>query len=95
MKNVETYLAEAKEKVAKKYGYDSFETIDFYAVDAGEITLKPPYSEERLTNEAALLALQSQAEDAKIELSNLAYQLEIAKRQRDIAEVELTKTNKP
>lgn len=65
---------EAKEQVAKTYGFNSWKGIDFYAIDLTTQPVQPPYAQERLINEAAELYAKSKWDEA----------LELAARKADV-----------
>lgn len=55
-------LQEAKQEVAKRYGFDNWDRIDFYMLDAQDTVAKRPYAEERLSDEAAELYAESRVD---------------------------------
>ena len=59
----EQHLEAAKESTASKYGYISFDDINFYEIDALLQTTEHPYAEERIVEEMILLALTNQAKE--------------------------------
>ena len=46
-------LPEAKEAIAKLYGFDNWDRIDFYMLDSQDQGAERPYAEERLNDELA------------------------------------------
>jgi hypothetical protein len=48
-------LQKCKEAIAKQYGFDNWDRIDFYMLDSHEQTAIRPYAEERLNDEVAEL----------------------------------------
>ena len=58
-------LPEAKEAIAKLYGFDNWDRIDFYMLDSQDQVAERPYAEERLNDEVAeLYAEQCKAQGA-------------------------------
>lgn len=51
-------LQDCKNEVAKQYGFDAWDSIDFYMLDAHDQIAVKPYAEERLWTEAAELYTQ-------------------------------------
>lgn len=62
-------LAEVKNEVAKKHGYNNWTAVQFYAIDAMAETTKPPYAEEALNDEVAILFAKECLEEAAIKFT--------------------------
>lgn len=74
MENKTSYThQQAKNEVAKKYGYDHWFDINFYQIDSNNTTTKAPYSEEVLRDEAAELYKSKATEELRKENEMLTY----------------------
>lgn len=62
---------QAKNDIAKKYGYESWFDINFYQVDSNNMTTKAPYSEEVFRDEAAELYASKATEELRKENERL------------------------
>ncbi len=57
-------IQQCKDEVAKKYGVENWNDLHFYGIDCAIPTLKPPFAEERLLNEATKLYAESAIKEA-------------------------------
>lgn len=59
-------LQEAKDQIAKKYGYKDWESVNWYEFDERNETTRDPYGYERCFTEAAELYAQHKLDEAAL-----------------------------